>query len=209
MPQAQIDVGGDVSKVMVGSVAFYVAPTGTTLPNLDGSYPIVWPAGWVKNGYTDAGVDVSYSPSVKEIKVDEETAPVMYVLDGEKCEVSMTVAEATLAHLHQAISASSISSPASPADATHGKFTTLKFGSGVLSEVMIGFEGYAPADTAGGTLLPAVGIGFRAMAQGNVKLTYKRADKQMFQVTFGLLADSTKSIGERLMKIIHITDPHT
>lgn len=207
MPQAQIDVGGDVSKVMVGSVAIYVAPAGTTDPNIDGTYPIVWPVGWVKQGYTDSGVDVSYAPSIKEVKVDEESAPVLYVLDGEKCEVSFTVAEATLKHLHNAISASTLTAPTT-ADTTHGVFSTLKFGSGVLTEVKIGFEGYAPADS-GTALFPAVGLGWRAMAQGNVKMTYKRADKQMFQVTFGLLADSTKAVGARLMEIIHITAPHT
>lgn len=208
MPQAQIDVGGDVSKVMVGSVALYVAPAGTTLPNVDGTYPIVWPVGWVKQGYTDSGVDLSYAPSIKEIKVDEETAPVMFILDGEKCEITVTLAEDTLAKLNQAISASTLTGPTA-ADATHGTLTTLQFGSGVLNEVMVGFEGYAPADTPGDTLLPAVGIGFRAMATGNVKETFKRGDKRMFQTTFSLLADSTQAIGERLMKIIYITGPHS
>jgi hypothetical protein len=207
MPQAQIDVGGDVSKIMVGSVAVYVAPAGTTAPNVDGSYPIVWPAGWEKIGYTDSGVDLSYSPSVKEIKVDEELAPVMFVLEGEKAEIALTVAEATLDKLNQAISASSLATNA--ATLTKGKFLDFNVGSGVLNEVMVGFEGYAPPDTPGAALLPAVGIGWRAMAQGNVKLNFKRADKQMFQTTFGLLADSTKAVGKRLMQIIHIVAPHT
>lgn len=208
MPQAQIDVGGDVSKIMVGSVALYTAPAGTTAPNLDGTYPIVWPSGWAKIGYTDSGVDLSYSPSIKDIKVDEEAAPVMYVLDTEKAEVIVTIAEATLDRLNKAISASTLTGPTSP-DVTHGKLTTLDFGSGTLNEIMVGFEGYAPPDTPGATLLPAVGIGWRAMAQGNVKLNFKRVDKQMFQVSFSLLADSTKALGKRLFEIIHITAPHS
>lgn len=208
MPQQQIDVGGDVSEIMVGSVALYTAPAGTTLPNMDGTYPIVWPAGWTKIGYTDSGVEASYAPTIKEINVDEESAPVMYVLDKEKADLTVTIAQATLDRLAKAISASTLTGPTA-ADLTHGTLTTLKFGSGVLTEIMVGFEGYAPADTPGDTLLPAVGVGYRAMAQGNVKIAYKRTDKQMFQVTFSLLADSTKAVGARLMEIIHITGPHT
>jgi hypothetical protein len=208
MPQGQIDVGGDVSKVMVGSVALYTAAAGSTAPNIDGTYPIVWPVAWTKVGYTDSGVELSYSPSIKEINVDEESAPVLYVLDKEKAEVTVTIAEATLDRLNKAISASTLTGPAA-ADATHGKLTKLEFGSGVLTEVMVGFEGYAPPDTPGGALLPCVGIGWRAMAQGNVKIAFKRTDKQMFQVSFSLLADSTKAVGKRLMEIIQITAPHT
>lgn len=207
MPQQQIDVGGDVSKVMVGSVKLYVAPSGTTLPNLDGSYPIVWPMGWTGVGYTESGVDLSYSPSVKEIKVDEELAPVLYVLDGEKCELSANLSQDTLDNLNRAISASTLTTTA--ATMTDGKFKTLKFGSGVLTEVMVGFEGYAPNDTPGATLLPAVAVGYRAMAQANVKMTFKRSEKVVIPVTFGLLADSTKSIGQRLMTIMHIVAPHS
>jgi hypothetical protein len=206
MPQAQIDVGGDVSKIMVGSVSLYVAPAGTTAPNVDGTYPIVWPAGWEQVGYTDSGVELSYAPSIKEIKVDEESAPVMLVLDGEKAEVTVTIAQAELEKLGKAISASTFSTTA--AAVGHGKFNELNFGSGVLTEVMVGFEGYAPPDT-GDTLYPAVALGWRAMAQGNVKIAFKRTEKQMFQVTFTLLADSTQAVGERLMKIIHIVAPHS
>jgi hypothetical protein len=208
MPQAQIDVGGDVSKVMVGSVALWTAPAGTTAPNMDGSYPIVWPSGWVKIGYTDSGVELSYSPSIKEINVDEESAPVLYVLDKEKAEVTVTIAEATLDRLTKAISASTLTGPTA-ADSTHGKFSKLEFGSGVLVEVMVGFEGYAPNDTPGATLLPMVAVGWRAMAQGAVKVAFKRTDKQMFQTSFALLADSTKAVGKRLMEIIQIVAPHT
>lgn len=208
MPQAQIDVGGDVSEVMVGSVALYTAPAGTTAPNMDGTYPIVWPAGWEKVGYTDSGVEVSYAPTIKPIEVDEESAPVLFVLDKEKADVTVTIAQATLDRLNKAISASTLTGP-SAADATHGKLTKLEFGSGVLNEIMVGFEGYAPAETPGGALLPAVGVGWRAMAQGNVKIAFKRTDKQMFQVSFSLLADSTKAVGKRLMEIIHITAPKT
>ena len=207
MPQGQIDVGGSVSNVMVGSVKLYVAPSGTTLPNVDGTYPIVWPVGWVGVGYTDKGVDFSYSPSVKDITVDEELAPVMFVLSAEKGEITAVLAESTLANLNKAISASTLTGP-TVADLTHGVFSTLEFGSGTLTEVMIGFEGFAPPDT-GSTLYPAVLVAYRAMAQGAVKLNFQRTEKQMYQCTWSLLADSTQAVGKRLVKYIQITAPHS
>jgi hypothetical protein len=196
-----IDVGGSVSNILVGSVALYVAASGSTLPNVDGTMPIVWPVAWTKCGYTESGVDCSYSPSVKEIKVDEELAPVLYVLDGEKADISASLAEGTLTNLNRGISASTLTTSA--ADATHAALSKLKFGSGALTEVMVGFQGYSPQG------LPRIGIAYRAMAQANIKLTFKRADKIIVPVTFSLLADSSKPVGERLMLIVDQTAPHT
>jgi hypothetical protein len=195
-----IDVGGNVANILVGSVCLRIAAKGSTLPNIDGTAPIVWPVAWKKVGYTDAGVELSYSPAVKEIKVDEEMAPVLFVLDGEKCELSANLAEGTLDNLNRAISSSTLTSSA--ADSTHAALSILKFGSGSLVEVMVGFEGYSPEG------LPRVGVAYRTMVQAQVKQSFKRSDKVLTPVTFGVLADSTKPVGERLMVLVDHTAPH-
>lgn len=192
-----IDVGGDTSNILVGSVSLYTAASGTTLPNIDGTTPIVWPAGWTQVGYTDAGVDFTYNPTIQKITVDEEMAPVLFVLNGEEATLAANLAEATLDNLALAISASTKTTAV--ADSTHDAITTLKFGSGSLTEIMVGFEGYSPAG------LPRVCIGYRAMAQANIKQTYRRADKIITPVTFSLLADSTKTVGQRLCIIVDHT----
>jgi hypothetical protein len=196
-----IDVGGNVSNILIGSVALYIAPSGTTYPNVDGSLPIVWPAGWNKVGYTDKGVELSYSPSIKEIKVDEEVAAVKFVLDGEKADIIADLAEGTLDNLNRAVSASILIKNA--ATGTLAATSTFFVGSGSLNEVMVGFQGYSPQG------LPRLAVASRAIANAAVKQTFKRADKVMTPVTFGLLADSTKTIGERLLLIVDQTAPHS
>lgn len=197
---APIDVGGTVANILVGSVALRIAPSGTALPNLDGSTPINWPAAWTKVGYTEKGVDFAYTPSVKEMKVDEEIAGVLFVLDAEKADLSCDLSEGTLDNLNRAISASTLVKTA--ATSTQSAISTLYFGSGVLTEVMVGFEGFSPNG------LSRVCVATRAVAQAAVKLAFKRADKVMTPVTFGLLADSTKPLGQRLVQIMDQTAPH-
>ncbi len=87
----------DVTQIVAGSGVFYVAPLGTTLPTVagHGEYPIVWPAGWAATGYTDDGIDAVYTPSLKEISVDEEASPVIDVLSTEKFHLALKMAEAT------------------------------------------------------------------------------------------------------------------
>ena len=98
----------NATNVVAGSGLLYVAPLGTTLPTTGahGEWPITWPMGWVACGYTDDGIDLVYTPSIKEIMVDEEAAPVDDVLATEKFAITAKLAEATLANLNNAIAAS-------------------------------------------------------------------------------------------------------
>jgi hypothetical protein len=193
---------GTAANVLVGPARLLVSPKGTTLPTLDGTVnPITWPAGWVEVGYTEAGTDMTYTPTIKDIMVDEEMAPVQKILDKEKATVTAVLAEATLANLNRAISASIMTQSA--ADVTHAQLATVEVGSGALNEVQIGFEGINPQT------FQRIMIGYRAIAQATVKLTFKRADKTMMQVDFDLLADSTKTAGKRLFKILDVVAPHS
>ena len=217
MPNPPIDVGGVQSEILVGSVALYTSPAGVALPNMDGTLPIVWPApttspvadGWTKVGYTEAGVDLDYAPTFKPIYVDEELAEVRQILEREKATVVTKLAQATLDKLNLAISASGITKVV--ADATHAAITKFVTGSGIQAEMQVGFQGYSPEALATNPNLPLprLFVGYRAIAMGTVKSTHKRADKVMLDLSFQLLADSTKAVGERLYKIVDHTAPHT
>lgn len=186
---------GTAANVLVGPARMLVAPIGSDLPTLDGTEdPVTWPAAWEEVGYTDSGTDLTYNPTVKDINVDEEMAPVKKILDAEKATISCKCAEATLTNLNRAISASTLTPAA--ADASHAGIETLELGSGSLNEVMVGLEGLSPAGKQ------RVVIGFRAMAQANVQMAFKRGDKTITPLELGLLADSTKAKGKRLLKIV-------
>jgi hypothetical protein len=192
---------GTAANVLVGPARILVAPKGTALPTLDGTQnPVVWPAAWKEVGYTEAGTELAYSPTIKDIKVDEEMAPVQKVLDEEKAMLSASLAETTLQNLNFAVTASILT--LSPADATHAQLARLDVGSGTITEVMVGFEGISPAG------LQRIMVGYRAIGQANMKMGFKRTDKTVFPVEWGLLADSTKPVGKRLYAMVDFLAPH-
>jgi hypothetical protein len=188
----------DATNVIAGPGLLYVAPLGSTLPTLDvasGEYPVVWPAAWKNVGYTDAGIDMVYTPSVKDLNVDEEIAAVGKILTGEKAVLSAALAEATLENLNRAISASLF------VDDSVANFTKiLKVGSGVLNYVMVGVQGPAP-----GTNLTRVIIFFKAIAQSAVSMKIQRKDKVLIPVSFDGLADSARTAGDRLFRFYDLT----
>lgn len=188
---------GTAANVVVGSGIMYVAPIGTALPDVDGSvYPIVWGAGWEQVGYTDDGVEITYSPTYKDIEVDEELSPVQVILVKESATIMAKLAEATILNMNRAISASLYSSSSAAAN----DIIRLDFGSGVSEEVMVGFEGPAPGSTG----LTRVFIAYRAKSVASVGQKYSRQDKVILPLELRILADSTQDAGKRLGMMVDI-----
>lgn len=160
-----------------------------------GEFPVTWPAAWKQVGYTDKGIDFTYTPSVKDINVDEEMAPVSKILTSEKATISSTLAEVTLLNLQRAISASIFTD-----DTATAKSISLKAGSGNLNYVMVGVQGPAP-----GTGVARIIILYKAISQAAVKITMQRTDKVSIPVQFDGVADSNKPIGKRVFEIVDIT----
>jgi hypothetical protein len=193
---------GVAAEVLVGSARLLVAPLGTTLPTLDGTVdPVVWDAAFKEVGYTEDGVTMAYNPTVKDIMVDEVMAPIRKLNDGEKCTIGAKLAQSTLENIGRGISASTWTHHV--ADGTHAEYATLEVGSGQLAEFIIGVEGLAPNG------YQRIIIAYRGMAQSNVSLTFKRSDKVLTPVEFGLLADSTKDPGKQLFIMYDKLAPHS
>jgi hypothetical protein len=182
----------NATNVIAGPGLLYVAPLGTTQPVFDmhGEYPVIWPAGWVAVGYTDSGIDSTYTPTIKEISVDEEAAPVLDILEKEKFVISAHLAEATLANLNAAIAASALTT-----DSTNA-YQAVAGGSLALNYTMVGVQGPAP-----GTNLARVIILQKAIAMAAVSLKMTRKDKVTMPVTF----DARKISGQSLFKIYDLT----
>ncbi|HWR36371.1 MAG TPA: hypothetical protein VN622_10930 [Clostridia bacterium] len=191
---------GTVAEVLVGPVKFYVAPKGTELPTTTDD-TVTWPEAWENPGYTEDGLQMSYTPTIVEITVDEEPNPVDEILDKEKSTLSVKLAQNTFANMKLAISASKLT--ASPASATEVGTETLSVGGGTLDEVMVGFQGKNELG------FWRVFIGYRAKAKANLQMSFKRNGKQIIPVEFSLLADSTKPAGENVFKIVQKKAPKT
>ena len=183
----------DATQIIAGSGLLYVAPLGTTLPTVDshGEYPIAWPAGWTPVGYTDAGIDLVYTPTIKELFVDEETAPVADVLATEKFHVAAHLAEATLANLNRAIAASTLTDHS----ATLGDIN-VNAGSQALNYCMVGVSGPAP-----GTGKIRLLIMRKAITTSAVSMKIQRKDKVVIPVQF----DARKLSGYNLFDIWDLT----
>lgn len=157
----------DVSQIIAGPGLIYIAPVGTAQPAL--TFPLVWPAGWFLVGYTDAGVDLIYTPTIKEIYVDEEAAPVLDILEKEKFVIQAHLAEVSLTNLNAAIAASTYT-PATP---------SLTFGSQPLNYVAVGVVGPAVGGFSARVVLCQ-----KAITTVAVSMKITRKDKQVFPVSW-------------------------
>lgn len=183
----------DVTQLTAGSGLIYVAPLGTALPTIDvhGEFPISWPMGWVAVGYTEAGIDMSYNPSMTELKVDEEAAVVGDILATEKFMISAKLAEATLANINRAIAASTLVDHS----ATLGDIN-LSAGSQPLNYTMVGVQCPAPGTNKG-----RICIVRKAIAKANVQLKIARKNYVAVPVEF----DARKLSGQNLFDIWDLT----
>lgn len=174
------------ARVIAGAALLYVAPLGTTLPAVTGTpaaFPPTWPAGWNPVGYTDKGVDLVYTPTVKPYTPDEETSPIYDILSAEKVEISATLVEATLLNLQRAISACTVTN-----DAT-SKVNKLSVGSQALNYVMVGVQGPTPADTGEGTAETGSGliiVAQKALASSAITWAATKKDIRKYAVKFDL-----------------------
>jgi hypothetical protein len=173
----------DVSQIIAGPGLIYIAPLGTTLPTL--TFPLVWPAGWYTVGYTDAGIDAIYTPTIKPIYVDEEAAVVLDILEKEDFKIQAKLAEVSLTNLQAAIAAS-----------TYVQATPqITVGSLPLTYVMVGVVGPS-VDTYNNRVI----LIQKAITTVAVSMKITRKDKQMFPVSW----DARKLSGQPLFSITDI-----
>jgi hypothetical protein len=168
------------SNIVAGPAVLYVAPVGSTPPPITGTseWPIVWPGSWIAVGYTDKGVTLTYTPTVKGYTPDEETSPVYDILMAEKFELDVTLSESTMANLNDAISASTLTT-----DAVNG-VTTVSAGSQALKYVALGVAGPAPAGTGASPAKGRMLIVQKAIAMGAIKYDFTRKSTVMYAAKF-------------------------
>jgi hypothetical protein len=188
-----------VSNVLVGAGFFYTAPAGTT-PIDQSTMPTdttVQAAGFTPSGYTDDGVQFVYTPQMKDIAVDEELSPVDVRLIGEKLEINLKMAEATLNNLVTAIAGSTLT--------LSGGKSTLTIGSPAnpdQGEMLLFFMGPAPGTEPNAATTGRSIQVWRAKSSAAVTIHYQRKDKVIYNVKFTALASSGQAAGARLCKIV-------
>jgi hypothetical protein len=189
------------NNVLTGSAALYIAPLGTALPTFDptASDADTIAMGWVQIGYTNAGHTFEYSPTLKDINVDEALSPIAVLKTAEMLKITAALSEATLANLNYAISGAN--------------FTDVAAGAGVAEIATITVGGAALGTTAAFQyyMVMIVGknpfghkryvIAYKAYSTAKVSMAFKKDSEIMIPVEFTGLADTTRSVGDQLFRI--------
>ena len=97
---------GVIANITVGASNLYIAPAGTALPTLTGAAADF--AAFTEIGFTQDGIEYDYTPTWKDIMVDELMGPAKKILTAHKLVVTTKLAESTLQNLNAAIPGSTL-----------------------------------------------------------------------------------------------------
>lgn len=172
----------DVTEVISGFGTLYIAPELTTaIPTLTGNATDF--SAFDTPGYTEDGIEVDYSSTEKEIRVDEETFPVDVLIDKEVASINVKLAQTTLQNLAYAMTGATINTA----------LDTVTFGGKAKPDIFrVAFQGPSPGSTAVRQILF-----FRCYAKSALKLSYKRNGQVMYACSFMALADSSQPAASR------------
>jgi len=183
----------NAANVFAGAAALYVAAVGTAPPSLS-TKPAQsdWlTAGWTAIGYTESGVELITTPSVKDVIPDEEITPVLQIVTGIKVEVKATLLEATIENLNRATALATLANPGTG-------IKTLSLGSGnSLASFAVGIQGPAP-----GGVDDRVMTIWKANVVSAVTVAASKKNESKLAVTFTALADSTKATGSNIYQVV-------
>lgn len=180
------------TQIIAGPATMYVAPVGSTLPatSSPATWPPTWPAAWKQVGYTEKGVDLIYTPTVKGFTPDEEATEVYDILEKQKAEISTILWESTIENYNNVISAGVFTDD--------GAVRKLAVGGLVLRYLMVGFQGPAPVSDSmsspASTPTGRVIIMQKAIVTSAISINMSRQDIQKFTVKF----DARKIAGQDL-----------
>ena len=152
-----------VQNIYLEGVAYNLEPgdTGTAGIRLSSMFTEV--------GYTEDGVNVTYTADTADIEVEEETFPIDRVLTKETAEVTCNMAESSIFNLDKAMGGSLLSG------------SILKLGGGVLKKLTLQVRATDPASFIRAIQMPS------CTATGAVGMAYRKGEKTVVPVTFQAL----------------------
>ena len=163
---------GTIANITVGPSQVFLAPAGTAEPTLTGSANDF--SAFNEPGFTMDGIEWDYTPTWKDIVVDELMGPAKKILVSHKLLISAKLAETTLQNLAYAIPGATFTG------------TDLTIGSIQAPEFVLGWIGPA----ANGKQREC--LAYRVVSIAAVKAHYQRKDMVIYATQFECLADPTK-----------------
>lgn len=152
-----------IDSVVIDGVTYAIEPGDTATAALRLSAPST------EIGYTEDGVDMTYTADEADIEVEEETFPIDRVITKETVEVTCNMAESSLYNMDVAMAGSLLSG------------SILKLGAGTNKKLELILTGTNPAGFLRQISMPS------CTATGAVGMPYKKGEKTVVPVTFQAL----------------------
>lgn len=189
---------GSVTNILGAQATVYKAAYGEALPELnDLDTGLISPAGnWTQVGFTMDDCLWEHSPSQEWVKINESAGEVKGFNVGEAQRVAYTLAEADMTAVAHAITGASVSTTAAAADQTAQDIVTT--GDLTLTEYALLIIGTSPEGYSRLVYVP------KCVQSGTVTLIQKRGHSGI-PVEWKVLADMTRSAGDRMVKLYDLT----
>ncbi len=171
---------GTASNVIVGVASLYIAPSGTAKPAAPATAGATsWPtpsSPWVASGFTESGVTLNVDRKTGEIRVEEQSTPVLITPDTLDVTIDITFAEDTIANMQNAYGGGTITTTA--ASASTPGLSTLNLAD-ALTAVAVVFYGVNSFGFQRQVFIPSM------VAAGKVKTEYMRVKSpRLYPTTF-------------------------
>ncbi len=171
---------GTASNVIVGVASLYIAPVGTAKPSVPttaGATSWATPTTpWVASGFTETGVTLNVDRKTGEIRVEEQSTPVLITPDTLDVTIDITFAEDTIANMQNAYGGGTITTTA--ASASTPGLSTLNLAD-ALTAVAVVFYGVNSFGYQRQVYIPSM------VAAGKVKTQYMRVKSpRLYPTTF-------------------------
>jgi hypothetical protein len=173
-------VAGTASNVVVGEATLYIAPAGTVMPTAPATTgATAWAtpsAPWVSPGFTESGVTLNVDRKTGEIRVEEQSTPVLITPDTTDVTIDITFAEDTVLNMQNAYGGGTITTVAA---ATGVPGTTTLALADSLTAVAVLFYGVNAKGYQRQVYIPSM------VAAGKVKTEYMRMKSpRLYPTTF-------------------------
>ena len=171
---------GTAANVVVGVASLYIAPAGTAKPSVPttaGATSWATPsAPWVASGFTESGVTLNVDRKTGEIRVEEQSTPVLITPDTTDVTIDITFAEDTVANMQNAYGGGTITT--TTASASTPGLSTLNLAE-ALTAVAIVFYGVNSFGFQRQVYIPSM------VSAGKVKTEYMRMKSpRLYPATF-------------------------
>jgi hypothetical protein len=193
------------SSVLVAEAAVLTAPLGTALPD---ETSVAWNTfgswtGWTMLGYTNQPTAINYSYDLFQVDVQQSLSPIKSRKTNERVTFKTSLAQFEGALLAIALQGSNSDTAAG---ASQKAFSEVVMGGDpAMTERMFALEGWR--EDSAGTKQPVRVFAYRTIVSADGDIVWDKAAVTGIPITATGMADTTKSIGQQLLKIHVITAP--